>query len=111
MRLDVPNIAAMVFLEMFFEEGHRRELFVYLARLPPDFDEALELSQPLECITTGLADMEDVCEHGVRDDFSVYFVIGNELVHNDDVLESDLNGTRCTLQIGQLLFLLITRIL
>jgi hypothetical protein len=96
---------------MFFEEGDRGELLISFARFAVDFNEALELCQFLKGISACLADMEDVSELNVRDDFGLDVLEGDELVGDDDVLEFSLNGCGFTLQIGQELFLLMTRIL
>ena len=96
---------------MFFEEGDGGELLISFARFAIDFNETLELCQFLKGISTGLADMEDVSELNVRHDFGLDFLEGDELVSDDDILELGLNGCGFTLQIGQELFLLMTRIL
>lgn len=55
--------------------------------------------------------MEDVAELDIRDDFGLDLVVGDEFVHDNDVFEFGLGIRGCTLQMGQELFLLMTRIL
>ena len=55
--------------------------------------------------------MKDVAELSVRDDGRFYFLVWDYFIGDDDVLEFGLDRERCTLQMGQELFLLITRIL
>lgn len=96
---------------MAFQEGDRGELLVDLAGLAVDLDEALKLGEFVEGGHAGLGEVEDVGELAVGFDLGLDAGVGDEGGHDDEDGEGRLNSGRNTLQIGQLLFLLITRIL
>lgn len=103
--------ALVLLLEMLLQERDILEGFVIAAGLAIDPDPALELLESLELFLGQLAAVEHIAEVGVGQHLALVLAEADRLLGDHDLLGLMLDRARGTLQMGQLLFLLMARIL
>jgi hypothetical protein len=106
-------VPVVVLFQMLFEEGYRGEFLVELTGLAIYLDEALVLSKFLEGFLPLNVRKEDIAVDFIGDDLFLDGGEGLEFGHNNHLLTGSLRKikNKSTLQMGQVLFLLITLIL